>query len=174
MAGTSRSLDSLDLVVAVPRAERPARHRTPAGWGSGGEPARRRACPAAGDGRPVRTGVLQSVAWRRTSRRPVLLVGWGEGLDQVATYLNAQPDAERQLIAVYFPLELNFQGMVRGTVTQFGDQRPVTHVVDYVNAAQREHTPPEVAGLVPVHEVWINGIQYARVFRLDPPRRIRQ
>ena len=42
----------------------------------------------------------------------MLLVGWGEGLDQVAAYLNAQPSSERQLIAIYFPLELNFQGMV--------------------------------------------------------------
>jgi hypothetical protein len=103
----------------------------------------------------------------------VLLVGWAEGLDQVAAYLNAQPNPERQLIAVYFPLELNFQGMVAGTVTQFGDTRPVNYVVDYVSAAQRGQTPPEVAGLVPVKEVWINGIQYARVYRFDPPRRIR-
>ena len=56
----------------------------------------------------------------------VLLVGWGEGLDQVAAYLNAQPSSERQLIAIYFPLELNFQGMVGGTVTQYGDARPST------------------------------------------------
>jgi hypothetical protein len=103
----------------------------------------------------------------------VLLVGWGEGLDQVARYLNAQPNPEQQMIAVYFPLELNFQGMVAGTVTQFGDPRPINYVVDYVNAAQRGHTPPEVNGLVPQHEVWINGILYARVYRLEPPRRVR-
>lgn len=103
----------------------------------------------------------------------VLLVGWGEGLDQVAAYLNAQPNPDGQLISVYFPLELNFQGMVAGTVTQFGDMRPVNYVVDYVNAAQRDQTPSEVAGLVPVREVWINGILYARVFHLDPPRRVR-
>ncbi|MCC7370057.1 MAG: glycosyltransferase family 39 protein [Chloroflexi bacterium] len=103
----------------------------------------------------------------------MILVGWAEGLDQVADYLNAQPNPERQLIAVYFPLELNFQGMVKGTVTQFGDPRPVTHVVDYVNAAQRGHTPPEVAGVPPVKDVWINGILYARVYQLDPPRRVR-
>jgi hypothetical protein len=102
----------------------------------------------------------------------VLLVGWGEGLDQVADFLNAQPAPERDLIAVYFPLELNFQGMVSGTVTQFGDPRPVNYVVDYVSAAQRGQTPPEVAALVPVHEVWINGVLYARVYRLDPPRRV--
>ena len=103
----------------------------------------------------------------------VLLVGWGEGLDQVASYLNAQPNPERQLIAIYFPLELNFQGMVTGTVTQYGDPRPVNYVVDYVNAAQRGHTPPDVFGLVPEREVWINGIVYARIFHLDPPRRVR-
>ena len=103
----------------------------------------------------------------------VLLVGWGEGLDQIAGYLNEQPNPEQQLIAVYFPLELNFQGMVAGTVTQYGDSRPVNYVVDYVNAAQRGHTPPEVYGLVPAREVVINGILYARVFHFDPPRRIR-
>ncbi|MGE3270702.1 MAG: hypothetical protein AB7P40_18255, partial [Chloroflexota bacterium] len=102
----------------------------------------------------------------------VLLVGWAEGLDQVAAYLDAQPGAERQLIAVYFPLELNFQGMVTGLVTQFGDPRPVNYVVDYVNAAQRGQTPPEVFGMAPVQEVWINGILYARVFHFNPPRRI--
>ena len=103
----------------------------------------------------------------------VLLVGWGEGLDQVADFLNAQPNPDRQLIAVYFPLELNFQGMVAGTVTQYGDPRPVDYVVDYVNAAQRGHTPREVYGLVPAREFWINGVLYARVFHLDPPRRVR-
>jgi 4-amino-4-deoxy-L-arabinose transferase-like glycosyltransferase len=102
----------------------------------------------------------------------VLLIGWGEGLDQVAAYLNAQPGADRQLIAIYFPLELNFQGMVAGTVTQFGDPRPINYVVDYVNAAQRDHTPLEVASLVPVRQVWINGILYARVYHLDPPLRV--
>lgn len=102
----------------------------------------------------------------------VLLVGWGEGLDQAAEYLNAQPNPENQLIAVYFPLELNFQGMVAGTVTQYGDPRPINYVVDYINAAQRDQSPPQVVGLVPVKEVKINGILYARVYHLDPPRRI--
>jgi hypothetical protein len=102
----------------------------------------------------------------------VLLVGWGEGLDQAAEYLNAQPNPERQLIAVYFPLELNFQGMVAGTVTQYGDPRPIDYVVDYISAAQRDQSPPQIVGLMPVREVRINGIPYARVYHLNPPRRI--
>jgi hypothetical protein len=77
------------------------------------------------------------------------------------------------VIGVYFPLELNFQGMVHGRVVRFGDPLPVTYVVDYVNAAQRSQTPPEVANLVPVKDVWINGIQYARIYHVQPARRIR-
>jgi 4-amino-4-deoxy-L-arabinose transferase-like glycosyltransferase len=100
----------------------------------------------------------------------VLLVGWGEGLDQVAGYLNAQPDPSRQRIAVYFPLVLNFQGMVDGTVSQIGDPVPVDYVVDYVNAAQRDQTPHEVAAQAPVFVVRINGIIYARVFHMTPAR----
>jgi 4-amino-4-deoxy-L-arabinose transferase-like glycosyltransferase len=103
----------------------------------------------------------------------VLLVGWGEGLDQVAAYLNARPEIDRKLVAIYFPLELNFQGMIPATVTQWGDPRPVDYVVDYVSAAQRSQTPAEVTGLTPEREVWINGILYARVYRLSPPRPIR-
>jgi hypothetical protein len=100
----------------------------------------------------------------------VLLVGWGEGLDQVANYLNAQPGAAQQRIAVYFPLVLNFQGMVQGTVFEIGDAAPVDYVVDYVNAAQRDQTPREVDGITPSLVVRINGVIYARVFRLTPPR----
>jgi hypothetical protein len=100
----------------------------------------------------------------------VLLVGWGEGLDQVANYLNAQPEAAQQRISVYFPLVLNFQGMVQGTVFQIGDPEPVDFVVDYVNAAQRDQTPREVEGIAPSLVVRINGVVYARVFRLTPAR----
>jgi 4-amino-4-deoxy-L-arabinose transferase-like glycosyltransferase len=102
-----------------------------------------------------------------------MLVGWGEGLDQVAAYLNAQPDAATSTIGVYYPLALNFQGMVLGTVRQFGSPDPVDYVVDYVNAAQRRQTPVEVAGLTPELTVQINGIIYAQVYRLSPPRPIR-
>ncbi|MDP8922635.1 MAG: hypothetical protein M3O34_07135 [Chloroflexota bacterium] len=100
----------------------------------------------------------------------VMLVGWGEGLDRVAAYLNAQPNAAAARIAIYYPLVLNFQGMVAGTLHRFTDSVPTDYVVDYVNAAQRGQTPPEVYGLRPDFIVELNGIVYARVFRLDPPR----
>ena len=100
----------------------------------------------------------------------VMLVGWGEGLDQVAEYLNAQPDAATSRIAIYYPQVLNFQGMVAGTLHRFGDPVPTDYVVDYVNASQRGQLPQEVWGATPNFVVELNGIVYAQVFKLDPPR----
>ena len=100
----------------------------------------------------------------------VMLVGWGEGLDRVAEYLNAQPNASAARIAIYYPLVLNFQGMVDGTLHRFTDRVPTDYVVDYVNASQRGQLPIEVRGKTPDHVVELNGIVYAQVFRLDPPR----
>ena len=99
-----------------------------------------------------------------------MLVGWGEGLDQVADYLNAQPNAAQSRIAIYYPLVLNFQGMVAGTLHRFGDPIPTDYVVDYVNASQRGQLPREVYGRTPDFVVEMNGIVYAQVFKLDPPR----
>ncbi|MFN8525048.1 MAG: glycosyltransferase family 39 protein [Chloroflexota bacterium] len=101
-----------------------------------------------------------------------LLVGWGEGLDQVANYLNAQPNAESSRIAVYYPLTINFQGMVRGTVQSFGAPQPADYVVDYINAAQRRQTPREVSGLTADFTATIHGVTFARVYRLSTPRAI--
>jgi 4-amino-4-deoxy-L-arabinose transferase-like glycosyltransferase len=103
----------------------------------------------------------------------VMLVGWGEGLDQVAAYLNAQPGAADSRIAVYFPMERNLQGMVSGTVQRFGDREPADYVVDYLSASQRRQTPVEVAGTQPEFVATINGVEYARVYRIQPPRVIR-
>jgi hypothetical protein len=103
-----------------------------------------------------------------------ILVGWGEGLDQVAAYLNAQPDAATAVIGVYAPYAGNFQPSVRGDVIAFGRAGTVDYVVDYVNGAQRRHTPSAVVGRTPDHTVWINGIAYARVYRFSPPVALRR
>jgi 4-amino-4-deoxy-L-arabinose transferase-like glycosyltransferase len=104
----------------------------------------------------------------------VILVGWGEGLDQVAAFLNAQPDAATAVIGVYAPYAGNFQRSVQGAVIGLGRRDPVDYVVDYVNGAQRGQTPPEVSGRIPDHTVWINRIPYARVYRFSPPAPVRR
>lgn len=95
----------------------------------------------------------------------LILVGWGEGLDQAAAYLNAQPDAAQSTVAVYYPLTVNFQAVLRGTAVNQGREDTSTFVVDYVNARQRRQTPRQVIGVVPDYVVRINGIDYARIYR---------
>ena len=95
----------------------------------------------------------------------LILVGWGEGLDQVAAYLNAQPDAEVATIGVFYPLTVNFQALLRGTAINLGGSTRPTYVVDYVNARQRAQTPSYVRDRMPDFVVRINGIDYARVYR---------
>ena len=38
-----------------------------------------------------------------------IVVGWGEGLDQVTDYLNAKPDADRLTLAGFYPRVLMAQ-----------------------------------------------------------------
>jgi 4-amino-4-deoxy-L-arabinose transferase-like glycosyltransferase len=96
----------------------------------------------------------------------MILVGWGEGLDQAAGFINAQPDAASATVGVYYPLTVNFQALLNGTAVSFGPNVTPTYMVDYVNARQRQQIPPQVLGRTPNYSVWINGIEYARVYRL--------
>jgi hypothetical protein len=95
----------------------------------------------------------------------MILVGWGEGLDRAAAYVNAQPDGATATVAVYFPLTVNFQALLNGTAVSYGSNVPPTYVVDYINARQRGHVPPELLAKTPEYVVHINGIDYARVYR---------
>jgi 4-amino-4-deoxy-L-arabinose transferase-like glycosyltransferase len=95
----------------------------------------------------------------------MILVGWGEGLDQAAAYINAQPDGATATVAVYFPLTVNFQAQIRGTVVSYAANVTPTYVVDYINARQRNQVPARVIGEQPEYVVRINGIDYARVYR---------
>jgi 4-amino-4-deoxy-L-arabinose transferase-like glycosyltransferase len=130
---------------------------------------------------PLAILVFQPVAWRSVLPYPLsyyspvvgggaaaqrmILVGWGEGLDQAATYINAQPDGGSARVAVYFPLTVNFQALVTGTVVSYGSNVTPTYVVDYINARQRNQIPAQVVGKVPEYVIRINGIDYARVYR---------
>jgi hypothetical protein len=108
----------------------------------------------------------------------VMLVGWGEGLDQVAEYLNAQPGAEDLVVSTFYDDVLRplFRGTTVG-LTRSGnlfEAVPLDFFIVYVNMAQRQIIPPEVApdlvGASPEFTVSINGAEYAWVYRLSPPR----
>jgi len=107
----------------------------------------------------------------------VLLVGWGEGLDQAGRYLNQKPDAERLSAASFYRRE--FSPYFRGEVRKLADANPddfdliswhtADYVVNYVSQIQRNQ-PDEVTvryfqSLTPEYVVRLKGIAYAWIYR---------
>jgi 4-amino-4-deoxy-L-arabinose transferase-like glycosyltransferase len=107
--------------------------------------------------------------------RQTTIVGWGEGLDQVAAYLDQQPDA-RQIVAVSLYKD-QIVPLFRGNGARLEDWQRGNVLVTYVNMEQRGLVPAPLQELVastpPQHTVWINGIVYARVYRIPPEIRER-
>jgi dolichyl-phosphate-mannose-protein mannosyltransferase len=101
-----------------------------------------------------------------------IVVGWGEGLDQVTSYLNAKPDADRLTLAGFYPrvLMAQFKGSVLPD-KQY-DPAEADYIVLYINAVQRDLANTlrtAIRGRKPEQIVTINGIEYARLFRVPPP-----
>ena len=95
-----------------------------------------------------------------------LPVGWGEGLEEAADYLNAQPDAEKLTVA---------SAGVPGMAPKFqGRTLPLTpaslieaeYVVIYVSDRQGGPSPVDefIAGTPPQHVVRLQGVEYAWVY----------
>jgi hypothetical protein len=97
------------------------------------------------------------------------MVGWGEGLDQVADFLNAQPGAENMVAKTHYHHVL--RSMFRGNTVRVPDPTPVNYFVVYVNMAQRLIIPPTVVQLMhmvpPDFTAYVNGRPYAWVYRVD-------
>jgi hypothetical protein len=100
----------------------------------------------------------------------MLLVGWGEGLDQVAVYLNGRGDASNQTAAVIYPDDAQFAGQA----VPLAEFDLADIAVRYIAADQRGLTPTELDAALerqtPEFEVEINGIRYARVYQLPSPQ----
>ncbi len=100
------------------------------------------------------------------------VVGWGEGLDIVANYLNSRPEAERLTVSGFYPRVLMAQ--FKGTVLPDKQYDPAQadYLVLYVNAVQRDladRLRTEARGRRSELRVQINGIEYARLVRVPPP-----
>jgi hypothetical protein len=109
--------------------------------------------------------------------RQLIMVGWGEGLEQAAEFLNGLPNAESLYVVT------SYNHVVRPRFV--GTTLPITpymrggpdqslpapdYIVLYVNARQRRQIPPEVERAEaigqPVFEARINGLPYAWVYWL--------
>jgi hypothetical protein len=108
-----------------------------------------------------------------------MTVGWGEGLEEAAAYLNAKPDAESlSVISWYGPV---FSYFFEGETINIDNTTDISaghlqallqadYAVLYIHQWQR-HLPVSVvdtfAVMTPEESIWLNGIEYARVYRLE-------
>ena len=108
-----------------------------------------------------------------------MLVGWGEGLDQAARILNQRPDADQlHVISWYAPgcFSYFFQGTGHNIPT--GDMRDhdlqealnADYAVIYYTHQMQRRLPQALLNYLahqePEHVVWIDGLEYARIYRM--------
>jgi len=103
----------------------------------------------------------------------VMMIGWGEGLDLAADYLNELPSAEKLRVVSWYgngSLSYNFKGQ---TINMEVDMtldflQKADYVVIYVNQIPRQLPSPELLSyferLEPVHIVTIGDLEYARIY----------
>jgi hypothetical protein len=98
-----------------------------------------------------------------------LRIGWGEGMDMVADYLNAKPEAANLTVAARWnQYMLDFVGKTL-PFDETGDWTQSDYMVLYIHQTQRMLDPsPGVIryfqGRQPEHVVRINNIEYAQIY----------
>ena len=105
-----------------------------------------------------------------------MIIGWGEGLDLAANYLNAKPNAAQlNVLSSYSYGGLSF--FFEGTTTSLfpiEDQQlsprkqailnSLDYVVVYVNGWQRMPPGNPYDGATPEHIITLHGIEYVRIY----------
>ena len=105
----------------------------------------------------------------------VIMLGWGEGLEQVAAYLNRQPNAQHLLVATNYihVVRPRLSGAAVSINLYFDnepDDPPPTpdYVVLYINSVQRGQIPPIARRAIragpPAFVAYVNGQEYAWVY----------
>jgi hypothetical protein len=106
----------------------------------------------------------------------VLTIGWGEGLDQAARYLNAKPNAATLLVTSWYRPSFSyfFVGRTRGIPNtadineeQLRGTLDTDYVVTYIHQWQRQIPIPLLQFLEneePEHIIYINGLPYVSIY----------
>jgi 4-amino-4-deoxy-L-arabinose transferase-like glycosyltransferase len=101
-----------------------------------------------------------------------LLIGWGEGMDQVGAWLSAQPDINSgPVLSALGPTLQPFVPAPVRDVSDFGAV-PANYAVVYLESVQRAADPALYDTLrqtIPLHKVAIHGIDYAQIYQLPRP-----
>ena len=102
------------------------------------------------------------------------LVGWGEGIDRVAAYLNSRPDASSLQVGGH--ILISESGYFRGPKT-LSRPRPLEQLdyyVDYISWRQRNMVPlgfdELAASTKPEYAVEIDGVPYVALYRIPKDR----
>ena len=102
----------------------------------------------------------------------VLFVGWGEGLEDAAAFLNTQPEAKDLRVAAWYA-DGPFSYFFDGQAVPMGYTSPLSwmdidYAVTYANQWQRQLPSPEAVdyfdALTPVHTVRAAGLELANVY----------
>jgi hypothetical protein len=108
----------------------------------------------------------------------VMTVGWGEGLDQAASYLNGLSDAEQFRVTSWYHNSLGpfFQGEATHYASDAGQTLSSDYAVVYRNQIQRELPTAELVRYLtenhtPVFTATMQGVDYVYVYSLPLVRR---
>ncbi|GIV99771.1 glycosyltransferase family 39 protein [Roseiflexus sp.] len=102
----------------------------------------------------------------------MVLIGWGEGMDQVGAWLSARPDIRYgPVISALRPTLQPFVPVDVRDITDLGTL-PVNYAVVYLESVQRGAHPEiyrQFEAMTPIHTITIHGIEYARIYQLPRP-----
>jgi hypothetical protein len=149
------------------------------------------------EGRLLSIGLLVVLVWQALSSLPhypyyltfynplaggarlaprILEVGWGEGLDQAARYLNEKMGSEDTKVTSWYG-KFSFGPFFRGQLEHLTLHniywKEVDYVVLYINQVQRQLPDPQLVrcfrSLKPEHIVHMGGIDYAWIYKVSRP-----
>jgi 4-amino-4-deoxy-L-arabinose transferase-like glycosyltransferase len=110
-------------------------------------------------------------------------VGWGEGLDRAAAYLNQLPDAPQKTIASWYSFQ--FAPFFRGRTADLSSNEPALtadYTVFYINQVQRGFPSQELIlyfnDREPLHTIKLGGVDYASIYpgpvvSAEPPAEVK-
>ena len=112
----------------------------------------------------------------------VMMIGWGEGLDQAARFLNQQPGIEHKQVVAWYAAAFNFHFdkwagsiPIRSEIDNLTLSELINsdYAVIYVHQWQRRSSAPlldYLAQYPPIYSFSQNGIEYVRVYDLGDIR----
>ncbi|HSR34924.1 MAG TPA: glycosyltransferase family 39 protein [Anaerolineae bacterium] len=115
----------------------------------------------------------------------VMMIGWGEGIDEAARYLNEKPGASELTVAAWYRNQFasGFRGTslripIRPKLSDAGVQAvlDLDYAVIYIHEWQRQaprQLLERLATVTPEHSIWINGLEYVRIYNLNATPELR-